>query len=47
LVALTANATSSDKERSMMAGMNEHLSKPILPDSLAEVLSSVRQKPFA
>jgi len=44
LVALTANATSSDKERSLGAGMDAHLSKPILPDSLADVLGSVTPK---
>ena len=44
LVALTANATSSDKERSMEAGMDAHISKPILPDLLADILASIRRK---
>lgn len=44
LVALTANATSSDKERALEGGMDAHIAKPILPDLLAEVLASVRPK---
>jgi len=44
LVALTANATSSDKERSLEAGLDGHISKPILPDLLAGVLASVKPK---
>ena len=43
-MALTANATSSDKERSLEAGMDGHISKPILPDLLASVLASVKPK---
>lgn len=44
LIALTANATSQDKGRSLEVGMDVHLSKPILPDALADILSSVKQK---
>ena len=43
-MALTANATSSDKERALEAGMDAHIAKPILPDLLAEVLGSVKPK---
>jgi len=44
IVALTANATQADKERSLEAGMEWHISKPILPDMLAEVLGSIKPK---
>jgi len=44
IVALTANATQADKERSLEAGMEGHISKPILPDMLAEVLGSIKPK---
>jgi len=38
IVALTANAMKSDMERSIEAGMSEHLNKPIMPERLFEVL---------
>jgi CheY-like chemotaxis protein len=38
VVALTANALSSDRERCMAAGMNEHLAKPFRQEALLAVL---------
>ena len=38
IVALTANALEGDRERSLAAGMTDHLAKPYRDDELAEVL---------
>ncbi|BCU06563.1 PAS domain S-box protein [Allochromatium tepidum] len=38
IIALTAAALSEDRERCLAAGMNDHLSKPIVLESLIEVL---------
>jgi signal transduction histidine kinase/ActR/RegA family two-component response regulator len=38
VVALTANAMNSDRERCMAAGMNDHLAKPFRQDELQAVL---------
>ena len=38
VIALTANALSSDRERCMAAGMNEHLAKPFRQEELLAVL---------
>ena len=38
VVALTANALEGDRERSLQAGMDEHLAKPFREHELAEVL---------
>ena len=34
IIALTANAMESDRVRSLEGGMNDHLTKPISPESL-------------
>jgi two-component system, sensor histidine kinase and response regulator len=39
IIAMTAHAMSGDRERSLEAEMNDHLTKPINPDSLAAMLS--------
>jgi PAS domain S-box-containing protein len=38
IIAMTANAMTGDKENSLAAGMNDHLTKPIMPNKLAAVL---------
>lgn len=38
ILAMTANATQRDKKLSELAGMNEHISKPIAPEALFEAL---------
>jgi len=45
IIALTANATASDKEKCMQAGMLSHIAKPINPNELAAQLMSI--KPLA
>jgi signal transduction histidine kinase/DNA-binding response OmpR family regulator/HPt (histidine-containing phosphotransfer) domain-containing protein len=39
IVAMTAHAMTSERNRCLDAGMNEHLSKPVDPERLAEVLA--------
>ena len=41
IIALTANAFDEDVQRSLQAGMNAHLSKPIKPDALYETLENL------
>ena len=41
IIALTANAFDEDVQRSMQAGLNAHLTKPIEPNSLFETLESL------
>ena len=38
VIALTANAFDEDVQRSLQAGLNAHLSKPVEPDSLFNTL---------
>ena len=40
IIALTANAFDEDVQRSLQAGLNAHLSKPVMPDTLFETLES-------
>ena len=41
IIALTANAFDEDVQRSMQAGLNAHLSKPVEPEALFEALESL------
>ena len=41
IIALTANAFDEDVQRSMQAGLNAHLSKPVQPDVLYETLENL------
>jgi CheY-like chemotaxis protein len=41
IVALTANAFDEDVQRSLQAGMNAHLSKPVQPETLFETLETM------
>ena len=41
IVALTANAFDEDVQRSMQAGLNAHLSKPVEPEALFQTLESL------
>lgn len=38
IIAMTANAMAGDREKSLMAGMNGHITKPIDPDVLQQTL---------
>ena len=44
IIALTANAFDEDVQRSLQAGLNAHLSKPVNPDVLFETLESMLAK---
>ena len=44
IIALTANAFDEDVQRSLQAGLNAHLSKPIKPDILFETLENLVNK---
>ena len=41
IIALTANAFDEDVQKSMQAGLNAHLSKPVQPDVLYETLEDL------
>ena len=41
IIALTANAFDEDVQRSMQAGLNAHLSKPVEPDNLFDTLKTL------
>ena len=41
IIALTANAFDEDVQRSLQAGLNAHLSKPVEPDGLFETLENM------
>ena len=41
IIALTANAFDEDVQRSMQAGLNAHLSKPVEPEILFETLENL------
>ena len=41
IIALTANAFDEDVQRSLQAGLNAHLSKPVQPDALYQTLESL------
>ncbi|MBQ8929437.1 MAG: response regulator [Oscillospiraceae bacterium] len=43
IIALTANAFDEDVQRSMQAGLNAHLSKPVEPEALFETLEGLIQ----
>ena len=44
IFAMTANAFADDAERSRSAGMNEHLTKPLEPDTLLRTLAKYLQR---
>jgi CheY-like chemotaxis protein len=39
IIAMTAHAMAGDKERCLEAGMDDYITKPILPDLLADILN--------
>ena len=41
IIALTANAFDEDVQRSLQAGLNAHLSKPVQPEALFETLEGL------
>ena len=41
IIALTANAFDEDVQRSMQAGLDAHLSKPVEPENLFQTLESL------
>ncbi len=47
IVALTASAFADDRERSLAAGMDEHLAKPLRPEQLVAVMQRLLATPSA
>jgi PAS domain S-box-containing protein len=47
IVAMTANATKSDEERCLQAGMDDYMTKPVSVDSFKAVLTKWLSKPAA
>ena len=45
IIAMTANAFDDDVQRSLQAGMNAHLSKPVEPERLYETLNQLVHRP--
>ena len=45
IIAMTANAFSDDVQRSIAAGMNAHLSKPVNLDALERAIIRIRSTP--
>ncbi len=41
IIALTANAFDEDVQRSLQAGLNAHLSKPVKPEALFDTLENL------
>ena len=41
IIALTANAFDEDVQKSLQAGLNAHLSKPVEPDNLFDTLETL------
>ena len=44
IIAMTANAFADDEERSLAAGMDAHISKPLDAEKLIQVISDICKK---